>query len=324
MWKHLEGAMKIMKNKNRKVTVKMFIIFVLAVIIVITGIRFAKAEKKAKERFAWYEAKVKSVETSYGTVSYIDEGAGEPILSCHGICGGYDQAYDTLGERTDTYRVIAPSRFGYPGSDAPENPSVENQVEAFVELLDALEIEQTYVLATSAGGATAIKFAMLHPERTKGLILYCSGYPTLEAPEKEATYVGPPKALCNDLLMWLFSPLFGPVMGMDQSTIEMIMPFKDKKEGIVIDAQVSNTVMYNHREAYDMSTLTVPVLCFHAKDDKLANYEGAIAWKEYIPNCTFISFESGGHLMEGNGEVIDKELEKFVQKTDASGKGGTP
>ena len=48
MWKHLEGAMKIMRNKDRKVTVKMFIIFVLAVIIAITGIRFAKAEKRQK------------------------------------------------------------------------------------------------------------------------------------------------------------------------------------------------------------------------------------------------------------------------------------
>lgn len=304
-----------MRKESSKGTVKMIILVALIIIIMITGVRFIQVEKKAKERFSWYEAKAETVETSYGTITYIDEGEGEPILSCHGICGGYDQAYDTLSDRVDTYRVIAPSRFGYPGSDVPENPSVENQVEAFVELLDVLDIEQTYVLATSAGGATAIKFAMLHPERTKGLILYCSGYPTLEEPEKEATYVGPPKALCNDFLMWLFSPLFGPVMGMDQSTIEMIMPFKDKREGIVIDAKVSNTVMYNHREEYDMSTLTVPVLCFHAKDDKLANYEGAIAWKAYIPDCTFISFETGGHLMAGNGEVIDEELAKFVERT---------
>lgn len=303
------------RDKSKKINIKGIIIFALAAIIVVVGIRFSQVQKKAKERFAWYEKKAESVETSYGTVSFIDEGEGEPILSCHGICGGYDQAFDTLSERTDTYRVIAPSRFGYPGSDAPEDPSVENQVEAFVELLDALDIDKTYVLATSAGGATAIKFALSHPERTKGLILYCSGYPTLENPEKEVSYVGPPKVLCNDLLMWLFSPLFGPVMGMDQDTIQMIMPFANKKEGIVIDARVSNTVMYNHREDYDMSKLTVPVLCFHAKDDKMANYEGAVAWKKYIPDCTFISFEEGGHLMEGNGERIEKELADFVKAT---------
>ena len=104
-------------------------------------------------------------------------------------------------------------------------------------------------------------------------------------------------------------------MGMDRDTIEMIMPLKDRKEGIVIDAQVSNTVMYNHREDYDMSTLEVPVLCFHAKDDKLANYDGAKPWEELISDCTFISFETGGHLMEGNDGVIKEELKKFVERT---------
>ena len=304
-----------MRQRNSKEMIKLIIFAILIIGALIIAIRFSQVERKAKERFAWYEAKAESVETSYGTITYIDEGEGEPVLSCHGICGGYDQAYDTLGDVTDIYRVIAPSRFGYTGSDAPENPSVENQVEAFVELLDSLEIQQTYVLATSAGGATAIKFAMMHPERTKGLILYCSGYPTLQEPEKEVTYLGPPKALCNDFLMWLFSPLFGPVMGMDQDTINMIMPLKDKKEGIVIDASVSNTVMYNHREEYDMSTLTVPVICFHAKDDKLANYDRAKGWEALIPDCTFISFETGGHLMEGNGKVIEEELAGFVERT---------
>ena len=166
-----------MRQRNRKEMIKLIIFAILIIGVLIIAIRFSQVERKAKERFAWYEAKAESVETSYGTITYIDEGEGEPVLSCHGICGGYDQAYDTLGDVTDIYRVIAPSRFGYTGSDAPENPSVENQVEAFVELLDSLEIQQTYVLATSAGGATAIKFAMMHPERTKGLILYCSGYP---------------------------------------------------------------------------------------------------------------------------------------------------
>lgn len=291
------------------------ILGIVAVTAIVTTVCFVRAQKKAKERFAWYEAKSESVETSYGTVAYIDEGVGEVILSCHGLCGGYDQAYDTLGEEVDNYRVIAPSRFGYPGSDAPENPSVENQVETFVELLDSLQIERVYVLATSAGGATAIKFAMMHPERTKGLILYCSGYPRWEKPEKEVTYMGPPAFLCSDFPMWFFSPLFGPVMGMDRETIEMIMPLKERKAGIVIDAKVSNTVMYNHWEDYDMSTLEVPVLCFHAKDDKLAAYEGAKPWEARIPDCTFITFETGGHLMAENNGVITKKLAEFVERT---------
>lgn len=279
----------------------------------VVAVSYSNAVKKANERFAVYKAKASTIETSFGKLTYIDEGQGVPILSSHGICGGYDQAYDTLADKVDRYRVIAPSRFGYPGSDAPDNPSIENQVEAFVELLDALNIEKTYVLATSAGGTSAIKFALMHPERTKGLILHCSGYPALEKPEKEITYMGPPAFLCYDLPMWLFSPLFEPIMGMNQDTIEMIMPFKEKHEGIVIDAKITNTVMFNHPEEYDLSKLQVPVLCIHSKDDKLANYEGAIPWAERIPDCTFISLEIGGHLMVGNQEVINDALDTFIR-----------
>ena len=121
-----------MKKRGKKKMVILIILGILAVISMVTVIRFCGAEKKAQERFSSYEKKTEAVETSYGKITYIDEGKGEVILSCHGICGGYDQAYDTLKDELDTYRVIAPSRFGYPGSDAPENPSVENQVEAFV------------------------------------------------------------------------------------------------------------------------------------------------------------------------------------------------
>ena len=47
----------------------------------------------------------------------------------------------------------------------------------------------------------------------------------------------------------------------------------------------------------------------------MAYYDGAKPWEEKIPDCTFISFETGGHLMEGNSAVITEELAKFVGRT---------
>ena len=295
----------------------MIIISVILLILVVTiTIKYNIALKKASERFETYQNKAQTFETSYGKITYIDEGEGEVILSCHGICGGYDQAYDTLSDKTDNYRVIAPSRFGYPGSDVPENPSIDNQVETFVELLDSLNIDKVYVLGTSAGGASAIKFALLHPERTKGLILYCSGYPAIEMPDKEATYVGPPSAICYDFPMWFFSPLFRPLMGMDSDTIELIMPLSDRHDGIVIDAKIANTDMDNHYEEYDMSKLSTPVLIVHAEDDKLADYDKASLWSAKIPACTFVSCKTGGHLMTGNSDKINEAFNSFIHEDE--------
>lgn len=287
---------------------------VIICIVAFIMYRFIYVKRQAQARFARYESMANMIDTSYGRMSYIDEGQGEVILSCHGICGGYDQAYDTIGERRNAYRILAPSRFGYPGSDMPQNATIEMQVEAFKELLDQLGIEKTYVLATSAGGATAIKFALMYPERTKGLILYCSGYPALKEPEKKITYAGPPAALCDDFFMWLVSPLFKPLMGMEPETLKAILPLKLRKQGIVFDGAVTNTVMVNDYEEYDMSGLEVPVLMIHAKDDKMADFKNVEPWIDRIKNCTFVALESGGHLMEGNSEKIDTAVEKFIAK----------
>ena len=56
------------------------------------------------------------------------------------------------------------------------------QTAAYVELLDKLGIDKVYLLATSAGGSVAIRFALDYPQRTKGLILYCSAMPPVEKP----------------------------------------------------------------------------------------------------------------------------------------------
>ena len=300
---------------KRKKKIKMLALCIVGFILLGFAIDFFVVRKTAMDRFAVYEAKAKSINSSYGMISYIDEGEGEVFLVCHGITGGYDQGFDVMSGRTDDYRIIAPSRFGYPGSDMPENATVDMQVEAFVELLDELGIEKTFITATSAGGAIAQRFALLHPERCKGLILYCSGYPADEKPtEPSSGMTGPPAAFCNDLAMWLISPFFKPLMGMNRDIITQIMPMKERKAGIVFDGDVVNRDHTDNYDNYDLRNIKVPVLIIHSEDDKLANPEKARYWSNEIPGCTSVFFSGGGHLMSGNSEEIDHVLDEFVEE----------
>ena len=294
--------------------ITMIMIFIVCLLFLAGCATLSKVKKEAKIRFSGYEEKSTTVQTSLGKITFIDEGQGQPLLICHGICGGYDQAYDAANEIRDQVRVIAPSRFGYPGSDLPEEASMETQVQAFLELLDFLDIEKTYLLATSAGSTVAIKFALMHPDRTKGLILYCSGFPALETSKKKTKYAGPPSLFCSDFAMWLISPLFKPLMGMSPDTLKEILPMKERKAGVIFDAKVTNTVMINNYTEYDLSKLEVPVLVIHAKDDKLADFNKVEAWIPRIKNCTFVPLESGGHLMTDNGEVIREAVKDFILK----------
>ena len=283
----------------------------LAMYFIVQGIRCGAAVRESKNRLAAYNAQTAAL--SYGEITYVDSGEGEVILSVHGIFGGYDQAYDTCKDFCSDYRIIAPSRFGYLGSDVSGDGTPARQAAAYVELLDKLGIDKVYLLATSAGGSIAIRFALDYPERTKGLILYCSAMPLVEKPEKYAEYAGPPAFLCNDYAMFLLSPLFEPIMGMEPSTIYSMLPINDRKVGVILDASVTNPDMARDFGEYPIEDLQVPTLIFHAKDDKLASYietERAVA---RFPNCTFISFESGGHLLTGHAEEIKEAVSDFVE-----------
>ena len=272
----------------------------LAIYCLVQGIRCGAAVRESKNRLAAYNAQTAAL--SYGDITYVDSGEGEVILSVHGIFGGYDQAYDTCKDFCSDYRIIAPSRFGYLGSDVFGDGTPARQAAAYVELLDKLGIDKVYLLATSAGGSVAIRFALDYPQRTKGLILYCSAMPPVVKPEKYAEYAGPPPFLCNDYVMFLLSPMFEPIMGMERPTIDSNMPINDRKVGVILDASVTNPDMARGFGEYPIEDLQVPTLIFHAKDDKLASYietERAVA---RFPNCTFISFESGGHLLTGHAK----------------------
>lgn len=290
------------------------ILLVLAFVLVLIVVRYFICINKANTRLDSYKEVTSSIDTSFGKMTYIDKGSGDAILICHGICGGYDQAYDVLKDRVDDYRIIAPSRFGYIGSDMPQNATVKDQAKAYKELLDKLNIDKVYVLATSAGGTPAIRFALDYPERTNGLILYCASMPYSVKPDTYEEYVGPPKQVCNNFTMWLISPLFEPLMGMDSSTINDILPINEKRNGIVFDSKVVNPDMDKNFDQYDVENLKVPTIVFNAKDDKLSVYSRTKSSVERFPNCTFISFESGGHLMTGNQNKINSELDKFIDK----------
>ena len=298
------------KRKRIALIVALSLIGIIAIYMVAHLFLLQSALKDAHVRLEGYGAQ--TIELSYGNMTYVDEGYGETILVAHGISGGYDQAFDTLKGRTDDYRIIAPSRFGYLGSDMPADATPAGQAAAYVELLDALGIDKAYILGTSAGGTIAIRFALDYPERTKGLILYSSAAPYVEKPDSFVEYQGPPAFLLGNFAMWLMSPLFEPIMGMESDTIYDMLPVDERREGMEMDASITNPDMTRNFEDYPIENLSVPSLILHAKDDKLASYDAMAAAVPRFPDCTFLSFEDGGHMMAGHGNEVDMALDGFV------------
>ncbi|MGI6608495.1 MAG: alpha/beta fold hydrolase [Erysipelotrichaceae bacterium] len=305
-----------MQKKRRKTGKRIMrillnsVLILLAVYFSLQGILCLIGLNEANKKLQSYG--VKTAELSYGNMTYLDENQGEVILSVHGIFGGYDQAYETVASWKNKYRLIAPSRFGYLGSDIKGKGTPEEQAQAYIELLDLLKIEKVFVLATSAGGTPAIRLALDYPERVKGLILYCSAMPVTQKPESFLEYQAPPEPLLTDYGMYLISPLMPLMMGMPISTVRDIQPVAERRQGVVLDGKFTNPDMERNFDDYPIENMTIPVLILHAEDDNIASYEKVNAVQHRFKNLTLITFPTGGHMMIGHGEEIKEAVENFI------------
>ena len=298
--------------ENISLSILLFVILLLVIYLSLQRIRCSIAQRKSKERLSSLNAKTLSC--SYGKMTYIDEGKGEVILSIHGIFGGFDQAYETCKVFQEKYRILAPSRFGYLYSDIKGKGTPKEQAEAYLELINRKGIDKVFLLATSAGGTVAFRFALDYPERTKGLILFSSSLPYSEKPEKYPEYAGPPQFLCYDYAMFLISPLFQSIMGMDKSTIYGMLPIRERKKGVAIDAAITNIDMARNYDEYRIEDLKVPILILHSKDDKLASLESAKSVLHRFPRYQLVSFDKGGHLMVGHEKEVKEAVISFIER----------
>jgi pimeloyl-ACP methyl ester carboxylesterase len=302
-----------------------------AAVAVAGGVTYARYKRDLNAARARLDAvDHETVETAMGPVTVASWGEGEiPVLSVHGIMGGYDQAVMLAKGWLDParFRVIAPSRFGYPGTPMPDDALPADQADAFAALLDAMDLERVGVIATSAGGTSALQFAMRHPDRCTDLVLVSSNAPS-ESP------VGmPPKPVLktvfgSDFLFWLltthFRELLRPVIGvpkgypMTEADLEAVdevmttlLPVSPRANGAVHDAYVSNPDINN---GYPMASIEVPTLIIGAVDDPLAGYEDVKAMAEAIPTARMLTVESGGHMLLGDEGRVPAAIQGFLSE----------
>jgi hydrolase, alpha/beta domain protein len=253
--------------------------------------------KDAKEKLKSYQPS--QMILSYGNIEYLDRGDGEVLLVCHGIFGGFDQGYESLKDLTKDFRILSPSRFGYLNSDVLGKGTPEEQCKA-------------YIVGTSAGGTVAIRFALDYPNRCKGLILYSSAMPETEKPKKINLQQAPPNFLCNNLPMYLISPFFKTIMGMESNIVKTMLPIDKRRKGVKIDGGITNPDMAVNYDNYNIEEIEIPTLIFQSKDDKITKYEKFITSVKRFKNSTFKIFETGGHLLVGHEKEINETVKNFI------------
>jgi pimeloyl-ACP methyl ester carboxylesterase len=260
------------------------------------------------------------------------------VLVVHGAGGGFDQGLE-LGEGLARagFRVIAPSRFGYLRTPLPTDASAEAQAAAHACLLDALNVRRAAIMGVSAGGPSAVQFALRFPERTAALVLLV---PAVYAPRpnhaaaraSRATMFLFDTALRSDFLFWAGSQVshrlfIRAILGTppdvvaeaspeEQARVQMvldhILPVSQRRVGLLNDARVVSSLA-----RYDVEKIGAPTLAISAADDLYGTFAGARYTAEHVPNARFIGYPSGGHMLVGRNGTVAAEIVSFL---NAAGK----
>lgn len=102
------------------------------------------------------------------------DGAGPVVLLAHGFGGSARNFGPQMRALKDRYRVVRYDARGHGRSDAPSDPSAYTPA-AFVDdmrrVLDQVGAERAAVGGLSMGAGIALRFALAHPARVRGLAL---------------------------------------------------------------------------------------------------------------------------------------------------------
>jgi pimeloyl-ACP methyl ester carboxylesterase len=130
--------------------------------------RYKKENQLARNRL---QTESQLFKTSAGVVEAALTGHGSTVLISHGSGGGYDMGLWLAHLIGGQFQYIAPSRFGYLRSPLPPRPTPETQADTYAALLDTLNVNSAIIIGLSAGGASALQFALRHSGRCHGLVM---------------------------------------------------------------------------------------------------------------------------------------------------------
>jgi len=279
-------------------------------------------------------------ETRCGTIEYVSIGRGPVILAVHGAGGGWDQGLDLAGWLARKgYRVVAMSRFGYLRTPVPRDATAEAQADAHACLLDSLGVARAAIIGVSAGGPSALQFAIRHPDRCAALVLTVpaayaprpGGAPSVKSPSGVPALFD--TALRSDFLFWILTrPLrrvaIGTILGTpvgivtrasesEKARVDLmlrhILPVTPRRRGLVNDAAVISSI-----PRYDLEAISAPTLVISAADCGYGTYEPARYTAEHVRGARFIGFPTGGHLLVGHEQEIEAEISAFLQRAAPS------
>ncbi|MEA5419436.1 alpha/beta hydrolase [Spirulina sp. CCNP1310] len=116
--------------------------------------------------------RIARIRLAQGQIFWREVGKGSTIIFLHGALTNGSQWLPILDQLGCRYHCIAPDLLGCGESESPPAAqSIHSQAECLADYIEALHLEDVYLVGHSMGAWIASHYAIAHPERIAGMIL---------------------------------------------------------------------------------------------------------------------------------------------------------
>lgn len=235
--------------------------------------------------------------------SYLEAGAGEPVVMLHGSGPGVSALANwqhNIGVLSRRFRVLAPDIVGFGATARPGDVvySLRTWTDHIWAFLDALGLEKVAIVGNSLGGRIALQMATDRPGRIARMVLM--GAPgvgmTITAGLAALRAYEPSPDAMRDLLRSYFA--VDPAMITDE-LVEI------RYQASIVDGayQAYRAMFFDPRHAGsqlgitedEVRAITTPTLLVHGREDKVVPVHVSVTMLGLLPNADLHVFSACGH-----------------------------
>lgn len=262
---------------------------------------------------------VRSAELDSGVIlPYVEQGepAGVPLLLLHGFAGSWRSFELVLRHLPDSMQAFAVTQRGHGDATKPAEGYAVRDFAADVEaFMDALSIDAAVLSGASSGGIVARRFAIDHPDRTRGLVLLGTPATLRGNPLVEAMWESTISKLTDPV-----DPAFVREFG--EATVAPSVP-EDVVEKIV--AQViklparawreTNRGLLEDDSFSELGKISAPTLIIWGDQDDISSRADQEALAAAIPDSHLVVYPGAGHtFIFEEPERVALDLVAFVEE----------
>lgn len=262
-------------------------------------------------------------------ISYSEAGKGEQVLCLHGNPGCKSIFSELMTKLEGTgIKLLAPDRPGHNSSEEllGDKKDLWHDTSVYSELIDARLGGKSWVMGHSYGCLTALKLAIKHPDKVKGLVLInpyivpdepgasCSWIPTLAKGAFMGTIFG--VLLPNDyqeIFTQYLKGIFEPEKPTDDYLEKWLQRYT-RFESIMAYLNDNNTLIKLEAELREeLKKLSLPVYALFGGKDGLYELDRQKEAISLIPNVKTETIDEAGHfIVNNNTDLCIKYLSKSI------------